>query len=678
MPRKYTHSKKAKEPVGWWIERIKEFGDLCKSVEPGQIQSRESESSMYRDARRGAFPAVLPGTRPGAVNQRVEQVNWNLVARVCDRSQSACFDDSPESTFPRDRPGEAPLAESIERLIGRMTEAARLPDKVRDGVPNTYTDGSFLIYVGLPYTPSRRAVQVAAQGAGAAVEAGRQGVPAEPVPGQDHKTIREASEAIASDPEEIAASTPEETQGLSETAAAHAQAEEDEQEDMDEWDHERGRPYYERLTVGTQCAWSAWTPDVEEGRWIGKRIVMEPEAAKDHKAWRKAWREKLIPQRVATTSDDAASAMSDSGSEQARDSLKVVVWEIWDRLYQCRHYVSEGNDEYGEFDESNPYVKRKDAEKGAIRGFFPFVQFAPWLDGEDIPMRSLGMPGFRRGWAQQIKIIKLDSYNLNAIKRASVDVYAVDSTAGDAVKNAIASGIPGAVAPITLSGNVRSIRDLFAAFEFKPPLADLSAEKQHAIAEFCAAYDFPISELTSQPVADTLGQEELAMASGRRALGAFVRYMEGRYARVLDITWDLVRECVPPEDVVAWMGADFQAQFDKWQESPLEDEQFRVKFGEGSRDDSLKKAEVILQFVDRVQGIVDPLGVQKYDLDGLIQEAARKVGLGGIAPNPNYEQEVMSARVATLGKALSGPKGRGQGGSPGAQKSEKQPQAQAA
>lgn len=658
MP-KHLLSKKAKEPAGVWIDRIDEFQEMVKT--------REAEHAMYRDARRGYFPSVLPGVRPGAINQRVEQVNWNLVGRVCDRAQTSCFDDSPEATFPRDRPGEAPLAEGIERLIGRVTEAARLPDRVRDGVPNTYTDGSFLIYVGLPFTPTRRAVEIAAQGAGAALDAARQGVPAEPVSGQPHETIKEAAESIALDPEEIAASTPEEMEGLAQAAAAHAEAAEEEQEEMGEWNHERGRPFYERLTIGMQCAWSAWTNDIEEGRWIARRIVMEPEAAADNKAWRPAWRKKLVPQKVETTNDEAQ-RLAENDQPVGKDALKVVVWEVWDRLYQCRHFVSAGNDEYGEFDESYPYIKRGSVDKIAVRGFFPFVQFAPWMDGEDIPTRSLGLPGFRKGWHQQIKIIKLDSYNLNAIKRACVDVYGVDSSAGEAVKAAIASGIPGAVASINLSGGVKDIRSLFAAFEFSPPLPDIAAEKQHAVAEFCAAYDFPIAELTSQPVADTLGQEELALASGRRALGAYVRYMETRYAKVLDITWDLIRECIPPEDVVAWMGPDFQAQWDAWQQSPLEDEQFRVKFGEGSRDDNLKKAELLMTFFDKVAAQVDPMGIQKYDAEPLLQEAARRIGVGEIAPNPNYEEEVRSARIAMLSKALSGPKGRGQGGSPGTPK----------
>lgn len=662
MASRFLLSRRAKEPATIWMERIQ--------AHQQRLKDRVTEHAMYRDARRGNFPQVLPGARPGAVNQKVEQVNWNLVGRICDRSQTACFDDSPDLTFPRDRPGEAPLAEGIERLLGRVTEAGRLPDKVRDGVPNVYTDGSFLLYVGLPYLQTRREVQVAAEGAGAAIAAGHAGVPPEPVPGQDHEAISKAALDIAGDPEEIATNTPEQTAGLVATGAAHAEAAEDADEEPVEWNHERGRPFFERLNIETQGAWSAYVSDFDETRWAARRICLEPEEARNHPGFRKAWREKLKPQRVENTNDEAQ-RIANSGDSPAPDELMVVVWEVWDRVYRARHFVAEGMDEYGEKDEAYPYVKRGTTDTPAIRGFFPFVQFAPWMDGEDIPIRSCGIPGFRKGWAQQIKIIKIDSYLLNAIKRAAVDVYLADGLLSDTIRGAIGSGIPGTIAPVTLSGNQRSVRDLFAPLEFTPPLPDLATEKQHAVAELCAAYDFPISELTSQPQADTLGQEELAMASGRRALGAFVRHFEVKYGRVLDIVWDLIRECVPPEDVVAWMGQDFQAQFDAWQNSPLEDEQIRVVFGADSRDDNVKKAEKILALYDKVAAVPGPFpGIPKYDADPLLQDAARKLGQGEIALYQPSKEEIAAALMAQRSAAQekSKPPSRGRGGSPGAAK----------
>lgn len=460
------------------------------------------------------------------------------------------------------------------------------------------------------------------------------------------------------------------------TGAAHAEAAEDEDEEPVEWNHERGRPFYERLNIETQCAWSAYVTDFEDTRWVARRICLEPEEARNHPGFRKAWRARLKAQRVENTADEAA-RIANAADAPTQDEMMVIVWEIWDRVYRARHFIAEGQEEYGEKDEAYPYVKRGSVDKVAIRGFFPFVQFIPWVDGEDMPIRSCGMPGFRKGWAQQIKIIKLDSYNLNAIKRASVDVYLADQTLGDTIRSAIAGGIPGTIAPVTLSGNIRSVRDLFAPLDFQPPLPDIANEKQHAVAELCAAYDFPISELTSQPVADTLGQEELAMASGRRALGAFVRHFEVKYGRVLDITWDLVRECVPPEDVVAWMGPDFQKQFDAWQSSPLEDEQIRVVFGADSRDDNVKKAEKILLLYDKVSMVPGPIpGIPKYDADPLLQDAARKLGQGEIALYQPSEEEIAGALMAqrSAAKGDGGPK-RGRGGSPGAKK---EPQATAA
>lgn len=660
--RNYRLSSKGQEPPEVWVERWRAFLDRVWNAD-----GRADERRKFRDARKGKFPNVVVGaSKDRDASVRIRQQEWNLVERVCTRSQGACFDDEPLLTVPRDKPGRNQLADGVERALSRMTQAGGLPVLCRRGVPKAYTDGSFVIYTGLPFMPTRREVQVAAEGAGAAVAAGQEGVPPEPVPGQDHKTVVEAIGAIQSDPEEAAAMTPEQQLALAATAGAHAEAAEEEEDEPIEWNHERGRLYWELLTVGKDVAWDATVSDFDQKRWVGRALVLRPEEAAVHPAFRPSWRKKLRPRRidVGQTAVDAAvekESPTRTGVD-LKDAERVVVLEIWDRLYDAHHYVAEGMDEYGEKDDEFPYVGRDGRSRPP--GYFPFVQFAPWLEeDEEDAASSLGRPGFRIGWSQQIKVILLDSWQMNAIRRAATNKYAVNAQVSDAAKAALRSDLPDEVVPLPRD---MKASDAMQPFTFVPPLAEIGSEKQRAVVELCTAYEYPISELTSEPQAETLGQDELAVAAGRRGLGTFVKYMEGQYARVVDYAWWLVRECLPPEDVVAWMGPEFADLHDQWQSSPVNDEQIRVKFGESNREDDPKKVDRLMTVHGAATAQVGPLGLPKYDTEPLLQEACKRLGVGELAPYEPSPEDLKAAAIANLATQLKGSArgGRGGGGRP--------------
>jgi hypothetical protein len=174
----------------------------------------------------------------------------------------------------------------------------------------------------------------------------------------------------------------------------------------------------------------------------------------------------------------------------------------------------------------------------------------------------------------------------------------------------------------------------------------LREQEDRLISQFSIAVNFPLSELTSQPVADTATQEEMALSSGQSASADILKILQHHYARIVHGSFRLVAAAYSPEALGEVAGAQFveavtgipMADLPPEQQAlglkayagllrygPLKDEMPVVLFGATSKDNDPRRVEQLFKFV--------PLAAQAgLDVMPVVQEIGRALGIGDLQP----------------------------------------------
>lgn len=647
-------SDRAQERAETWLRRIEEA--------QGPWEDNESERLMYRDAEEGTFPIFVPGAATSAnVSSAIMggkpeeaptmQVVLNLVSRVIRRSKGKAFDDRPVPRFPRRTAETNDLCAGVERILEKVVvDRGGIVEEFRDGVSDVSSEGGFGMFIGMPWIPTRAEVEDGAKGGEDAIDDAQAG---EVEPGR-YRDTRSASGAllnIVADPDEQQAGDPEqvdpETGKLAVAAQEFAEAADAEATSVARV--ERCTLEIERLRLGEDLIHDPCSGRKKHWRWMARKVSMTRREAFALPSMRAEW-----VNRLPAWKEDADQRRYVEDPESDPD-VTVMIWEVWDKWNDARHLVCPGVEGYGEADEANPYVKR-DGSGPSIRGFFPFALCVPNKTANGRPI-----PGARAYWQQQVELIIIDSAIVAMVKRAAQDVYGCSSEEWQVLQKALKSHAGGVVVPFAPDTNMAQA---FQALKMVGPLQEVIAERQQKLVDLSIAANFPLSELTSQPQADTLGQERIASAAGQSGVGDEVAQYAVAMGECFDIAWDLIREHWTVEDVNAEMGADLTAVWDTWAGSSLSDERVTVELGSSASDDDPERAERIMAFVQSAAAIPSQKfpGFPAFDVVKMMNMASHAIGLGELPPfQPSPEQIAM--QQATL-EAGPGP-GAGGGGPPG-------------
>lgn len=643
------------EPSAKWIERIESAN---KPWEDG-----EAEREMYRDAEWGIFPSVLAGGVTDPIQlltvttppEGPQQVVLNVVSRVIRRAKAKAFDKSPLPKFPRRAKGIEALAEGLEQGLARMSERGGLVRIFRDGVSQIYTDGGFGVFTGLPGLPLKSEVDAMGQSAEEMTDEAATGQAPPPTRYQDHRGAVGALLNVVADPMLGVRIPPEEVKNLEEHVQAHAEAEDAEQAAPSRF--EKGTIEWDRLVMGDELRHDRSHPDRKHWRWMARFHLMARREAKALPSLRPEWVDRLPAWEIGRDANGRRVRMPVENVEEDADVM-VGFWEVYDRWHWARHFVADGVEGYGEVDEQHPYMKR-DGSGPSIRGFFPFTIVAPNTnaDGDMIP-------GVRNFWHQQIELIKLDSAILAVVKRAAIDLYGASSEQYQQIERALREGVGGKVLPFPVGTNVAQA---FQALQMQGPIKELGDERERKLLDISIAANVSLSELTSQPQSETLGQEQIVSQGGIAGIADEVKQAEVGYGECLTIAWDIMREHFSIEEVNAQMGGDAQAEWDKWVSSALTDEALTVEFSPASVEHNPEKASTLMALFDKAAAMIDPAtGMPAFDGPKLLNMVAKASGLGELPP---FQPSPEMLQAMAMGMPPPGAGAPPEGGPPPAESS---------
>lgn len=650
-------SRPARERAEDWHARLDAAEAEWEKREHLRVELRE----MLGDEL--TFPLVMYGP-PGQAeanrqaNPGIDQIDLNLALRYANKVRSLVGDEEPEVRASRDWRGWERVGYLWDRLVMRILAQTGAPGEVSDGSAATCSEGVTTYWVGYaaPFLTATD-VQAMAKGTGARVRDAAMGA-ATSTDADDHQTMASvmvkqafSKEAVVDDPSGSIG------MNLIRAAGEHLEdAEEDYKEGLN-WRVDRHRIVVYRVPYGSH-ALSDCVTSIRQARWVAEKITMDLEEAKATEAFRLSWRNKLVADSF------------DEKDEYSKDNLKTVLphsvdeqvsfWRIWDRKYEKVHIIHRDIPEYGEVDDSYPFVDERGrpliTPLAGHPGFFPLVLSVPQRSVEDGPQKLLGIPLLLPGLKILKSLAKCVSHYNNTVKRAATAQYLVSNQMEDAVLKAIEQNVDGSVhkAP----PNVEPDKAV-AAIGWKHPSPELFMLIDRLVDQWCIVQSFPKMELTTQPQSRTATQDQMAMQGGDLWMGEVIRSFQVDYALIAHIVGRLAT-FLPDESWAELIGAqEAQVLRKSLLTFGMPEDLPKVRFASNERDRDPVRIKQLLDFHERARQEVNVLGLPEWDTKHILDEASRSMGMGPLVAKQYSEEEI---RAILMQKMAQGP-----GGTPGSE-----------
>lgn len=570
----------------------------------------------------------------------IDQVNLNLMLRYQNKLSSHVGDESPRQTWPRGK-GREKLGRAEDRLMTRVMIEGSGPEALQATVPLYCTDGDAAVWVTMPKLPSKESLAGGRVSIEEILEAAKLGK-AEPLPGQDHKAIAMALlRAATADPHKLKmervtteAGQPLESQLLFAAAEMFArEAEKNEKAGKNyDWDYDSSKVQIEVQPLGKYGTLrDPLAPTFKKARFVCRRITLTQDQARNHPRFNPRAAKHLKPESVVDHKGNHSSVRGKMDQELLdKENGLVVVWECWDRENFALYYVNLGVNLFLQKDETYPYTDENDKSVfksiGSHPGFFPCV-IEPVMprgrhdDPGGVPLLAPGIP-------QQLEIIKLISAYLGAVKRSSAGVYL--HRLDPELAKMVARAHDGTM--IEVGDEVEKLQEAVFPVIWKPPPPELFLQIDKEIARFAMAMNFPLSEITSQPVADTATQEELGVSQGNLGISEILRRLEGVYAYAAWLARALVLHFYPDHALKGMGDGDEPVIVRKaWQQLGVIPELPAVKIAARAKEANPVRVRQLIEVYSLASQVVEPMtGMPKYDVDHLLQEAAETLGVGSL------------------------------------------------
>lgn len=574
--------------------------------------------------------------------------------------QAQTAGDTPIIKYPRGAWGDEMFATSVEELLTRVWLESGSQREWSQAMFDLCGFGSACVWYGFHADiATADEVQSAAEGVQETVGRALHGDIA-PAPGQDHAMAVKGLEAALSDPvNRIEMPLP-----VQMNLAAAATAQELAQiKAMDEPTRPavRNREIWSRrLQIGTQVIWDHTVSDIRDARWIARRIVMRPEAAKAFRGFNGGARSRIQPTPIAPEDGVVEVQDVDGKPVTGPENARFVAWQIYDKEYHSVHYVSLQMAEYLESDEAYPFPDPVTGEP-AVPGFFPAVISAPIRHSREMPERTTGVPLIAPGYPLQRHITTLHRFAIESAKRHSVRMYEVPEDLSDDLKAELTAGVDAAlvsrpegvdpgkmVVPIQFTGEAYRIVELI----------------ENLTSRWCAVQGMPRTDLTGMPQADTATAESLSVQSGRSQADFVLRQIEGDMARGAEIIRAFLKiGLYPPEKIAALMGPGREPIMAAWQSSSLDGDALGFKLASRANADQQVRNKQLGDALMLATQFMDPkTGLPVYDATPIIEELYTGLDIG----RPRRIQWTPEDIALRMGLAQAGQGGGGTDRGPGA------------
>jgi hypothetical protein len=633
----------AGQHVSLWHARITGAIERYKRGEPEREQLRQMVSEITFPPLM-APPAPITGGDQGSLEYaHVDQIDMNLMLRYVNKLKAHAGDEQPKVTVPRGL-GREKIARLEDALLQRIMSESGANEALLDAIGLYSTDGNAATWVFMPHLPTVEAMLASSKDIDQIIAEAEAGV-AEPAPGQDHKAIAAAlMEASLGEPKDAAVERatadpmmPSRTGLLRQAAIKYAAAADEAEKQGHLWRSPLGKVVVEVQPMGEfGTLIDPLACDLKSARWVARRITMTGHEARNHDSFHPRTRKHLKPEPVDSShlGGDSTRIMLADNEQMDEENGLVVVWEVWDRENNARYYVNMDVNLYLQADEQGPYGDETGESVikpiGTHPGWFPVVCEPLMKPVRRSPQQIDGIPLLKPGKPQQLEIIKMISAMSGAVKRASAGIYLHRGLDPEMVK-LVAQGVDGTMVDCDEVDPDINLKEALTQVEWKAPSHELFRQIDNEIARFAIAMNFPLAEITSQPMADTATQEEIGLAQGSLGITEILRRLEVHYGHQVWIAQSFVAAYYTNGAVAQVGGPEATQVREAWQTQGRLPELPAIKLAAKAKEANPVRVRQLMELYTTASQIPDPMsGFPKYDVEHLLLEAAETLGIGNL------------------------------------------------
>lgn len=661
------------EPHKLWGARISSAFQLWRNR--GWYLTQQLEDSLS-----GTFPKCAPGASVVAPDasgstklwdySASDQVNYNLNLAAVQYMLAQSWDEFPTLHFAsRPKNASEDLILGNEGLATTLMDDADATSECRLGMESAMTRGPLILFFGIGGdTPTAESVSTMAMPVAEIIEAAMHGQPVTLRAGMDYKAISEAAASLIADPAKSAVLGTVVTGNLMDLSAKAAELAKKEYEDNPKAVR-RAKIWVQACPYGSWCLWDTTVSDPRKAQWIARKLIYDQEEFENCEAFSAKAKREVLP--IVVGESDGWGSVKYATMEptaDAQENKRYVIWEIWDKKHWKVHYIAEGYDGFLEDDDTYPYLDGYG--KPVLPNFYPCVVRVPIRSPRERPESSWGIAQLAPGWHMQIEFIKFESKAINSLKQtariyfagASVD-DATFKEVKDAVDGTIVRGKPGP-----------KEEQAFDKLPFDTPAPkDYQEAAMRCMFRFANAVRVPSVAFTGEPIADTLGQEQIALQGATTTQSDIIRQYESAYAELAWGSLMLFRAFAPDEQVQAYLGpqsteprpipvtdpATGQPQvgpdgqpavimgpslWEEWKSTSLDGHKFAARFASSTRAEDAIKQKMSMDYLMALRGGVTPMGMRLWDETDTMNRLSKGMDM----PDPKPYQPSLAEQAAMV------------------------------
>lgn len=648
-----------------------------------QVQSwlgrLEAARSIYQRVRRrnetleaavsGRFPALLPGIETldpslGSILS-TEQVDINLMLRTSNYFTALAYDEFPTIRFARPATMQTSVTADAERFLQNFMDDMGATYACRRAMRSSMTRGPFIIWInlgqGVPTAESSYTTKLAA--AELALRA-MQGEEVHPGVGTDNQALQEAVDALLSD-EAMRLTMPESgAANLSKLFEEAAKASEKELNGSHPINGGKARVWYQHLPYGTWCLVDSSATELSRITWAARRVVMTREEFMGEPAFTDAAKAEIKPIPPARITGHVTDQPPHIAGPNAAEGDLYELWNIFDKQKWEQHFVSKGYEKFVEKDSAYPYLN--EYGRPVFEDFFPMVVRTPIEDIREEPEAVMGIPVLLPGWGPQLELIKCHSAWLAGTKRSGrtfVSAQALD----EKIKTDLASGVDGVIVEPPPGYSLAQHGPLLTMLNVGQSPPDYLMASEHLKADFAILVGIELGVLTGQPVADTLGQEQISLRGSTTTQGDMVRCYESAFAELATKTAALVRTFIPDEVIQSYT-INQDAQQVRQALLSLQTSKITVRFASGTRAEDSVRLKQLMDYIALLNTLRNPItGTPEFDVKQPVIRFAKEMDMDPPVPWLPTANDFKMAQLLMGGAPMGGQTDTGNGAPGGGQ-----------